>query len=304
MDRHRTGRASWWFGGRRGDLPALVYKDASAYTYTLADLTNHYHHKELQYPLDPPLSNGDPINSVKREFVDLKDGVFIIHDKIDINHCLNYGETGPKDCSRGFQFHFLRSATGISLSGNALDYSTTSSDVRVTVPTHPSSSWVYATEESTRGSGFTHYYAASLPGDSAAKTESMLTVFDIRDTGVDPQPVVGLAVTGGVGTIVGNKAILFVDGLTTTYTADATTHYIADLPINSNVEMFKDAVSIGSFDTGTAGIITFASDTGSGLYTIGEPVSNPGALTNNHATFKSGNTHATRKVGNTAVTIQ
>lgn len=83
--------------------------------------------------------------------------------------------------------------------------------------------------------------------------------------------------TGGRGALVGTTAAMFSndpDGGSISdiaYTTNATTHYIADLPTSSNVEVFRGGVSLGTFNTGSSGIVTFSATAGEATYTIGEP---------------------------------
>ena len=123
------------------------------------------------------------------------------------------------------------------------------------------------------------YYFADFQTTGTPINNQMITVMQATDHGVSPSGAAGVAATGGKGaSIGGNTVVIFTASQTggdiadLEYTADATTHYICDLPVNSNVEVFRSGESIGSFDTGDVGVINFTAVSGEAIYTIGEPV--------------------------------
>ncbi len=52
------------------------------------------------------------------------------------------------------------------------------------------------------------------------------------------------------------------------YTADATIHYLCDLPPYAKVIVSRNGVELGVFSSGKVGVISFSSDPGTALYTI------------------------------------
>jgi hypothetical protein len=53
------------------------------------------------------------------------------------------------------------------------------------------------------------------------------------------------------------------------YTADATTHYIADLPTNTEITVTRAGITIvDALSSGNAGLITFSADSGSATYVV------------------------------------
>jgi hypothetical protein len=57
---------------------------------------------------------------------------------------------------------------------------------------------------------------------------------------------------------------------TLTYTADSTTHYVSDLPVNTSIVVTRGGSTVqGSpFNSGDAGIIEFSSTSGSAQYIV------------------------------------
>ena len=128
--------------------------------------------------------------------------------------------------------------------------------------------------------------------DSATSTDfNPLTVM-VADASTSSAPAVtGIDTTGMLGAVVNRTVALFskdgTDQEALTYTADATTHYIADLPVNTSIPVSRNgsAVSGSPFDTGDAGVITFSAASGSAEYAIGEGSGAPATK------YKIGNSH-------------
>lgn len=186
-----------------------------------------------------------------------------------------YDKVSPKSATNNINY-FLHAKTNPSISGNVVTI-TNAGGKAFHTSVLPSGINIVKGADSEIYSGCTGYYFKVTP-TVPSTNHFFLSIIEVApSTKSSPDATALIEGSGVTGVEVGGTVALFsttqnADIVSATYTTNATTHYIADLPISANVEVFRDGVSIGTYNTGTAGIITFTAISGSADYTIGYPV--------------------------------
>jgi hypothetical protein len=262
------------------------YANASNYLYVSGDVANVFN----------GTGNTNLARIFRRSVLHLRPGVFVVYDVTRSNSAISNKkswymqfEAAPSIDSANRNISVTKGSSKLFIKGLYPSGGTyTDTDLSSSSNTNMSSVFHRVKYEPATTQEYDQFlHVVEATGSGSSQTASTLI------TG-----------TGGRGAKVGNTAVMFTSdqagaGITTvTYTVDATTHYIADLPINSSVEAFRGGVSLGSFDTGDGGIITFTSSSGSVEYTTGEPVSNPATS----KLFKIGS--KTGKIGSKIMVVQ
>lgn len=119
------------------------------------------------------------------------------------------------------------------------------------------------------------YYYIDYEPTGTPINNQIITVFDVLDHGATPASVTAISGSGIIGTKVDSTVAIFTsdqsgaDISTATYTVDATTHYIADLPVNTNISVTRAGTTIvDAQDSGDVGIIEFTANSGSAEYVV------------------------------------
>ena len=174
------------------DLPDLVYEEVQEYIYISGEDTGHYNN---------PTYLSEYLDHHFRSFVDLRDGIFVVFDKVKNNE---------PDLFKKFIIHMPKPDTP-DINGNYIENSTTYSDVRVTAvfPVDAALSFI---DETTDNAGYVNYFRVTSQGDAASLTEKFLNVIDIRDKGAAAKTITKIETAGMAGVHirgVTDKIVLF-----------------------------------------------------------------------------------------------
>ena len=228
------------------------YIDTADYSYVSGDITNSY---KREWDTDRALL-------FRRSLLHIRPNVVVVYDITRSNSTVGY----LKDWYTQYEADPTETGNTITVTNGASKGFVTS--------LYPSGSFT----ETNQGSGF---YRVKFTPTVTQEYDQFLHVIEATGSAGSKTTATLVAGSGGRGALVGNTVAMFTDNqsgtdiTTLAYTADATTHYISDLPINASVEVFRDGVSIGAYSTGGGGVITFSADPGAATYTIGYPVGDP-----------------------------
>lgn len=170
-----------------------------------------------------------------------------------------------------------------TISGNTLTTTNAKADLKVSVlglaggfaTPGTSYSLMAVTNTTTYRAG---YYYSDFQTTGAPINNQMFTVQQATAPGVSAPSISEVAGTGGKGVLVGGADVaMFTDNQTggtistLAYIVDATRHFVADLPANTTFAVTRDGVAVAGspFSSGTAGIISFSTASGSATYSVG-----------------------------------
>lgn len=224
------------------------YKEGNSYSYVSGEISNAWK-RQLQVTR---------ANLFRRSVLHIRPGVFVVYDVTQANPAYS-----------NIKEPYWQFYADPSSSGNV-----------ITVTKGASKGFV--TELFPAGGSFTEtntdtgYYTVKYTPSVTQEYDQFLHVIEATDSAGSQTTTSLIAGTGGRGAKVGNTVAMFTDSQTganistLTYTADAITHYIADLPANSSIAVTKDSVAVSGspFSSGSAGIIAFSAPGGSGEYQV------------------------------------
>lgn len=225
------------------------YANTPDYSYVSGDITNAW---KRQYNIDKVLL-------FRRSLLHVRPGIIVVYDVTRSNSAIG-----------NLKEWYTQYEADPTVAGNT-----------ITVANGGSKSFIsslYPAGSFTETNPSAGYYRVKYVPTETREYDQFLHVIEAGASDTNQTATSLISGAGGRGALIGSTAAIFTsdqDGeviSNLSYTTNATTHYIADLPISSNVEVFRGGVSLGTFNTGSAGIITFSAAAGEAAYTIGEPV--------------------------------
>lgn len=225
------------------------YAENSTFSYVSGDITNAW---KRPY-------RANMCELFRRSLLHIRPGIIVVYDVTRSNSALG-----------NLKEWYTQYEADPTISGDTITVTNGSSRAFVK-SLYPSGSF-------TETNPATGYYRVKYVPTSTQEYDQFLHVIDVGSSTSNQTSATLITGTGGRGALIGTTAVMFTDNQdgevinSLSYSTNATTHYIADLPISANVEVFRDGSSLGTFNTGSAGIITFSATSGDTTYTIGNPV--------------------------------
>jgi len=224
------------------------YVEGTTYSYVSGDVTNAWKREW----------NSDRAKLFRRSLLHIRPGVIVVYDVTQSNSAIG-----------NLKEWYTQYEADPTQSGGTVTITKGSSRAFVS-SLYPAGSFT----ETDQGGG---YYRVKYVPTATQEYDQFLHVIEAGANDATQTTTTLITGTGGRGALVGSTAAIFTasqtgaDITSLSYDADATAHYIADLPINTNVSVTRNGTEVSGspFNTGDAGIISFSASSGSATYNIG-----------------------------------
>jgi len=244
------------------------YINTSSYSYVSGDITNAW---KRQY-------NSDRSLLFRRSLLHIRPGIILVYDVTRSNSAIG----NLKEWYTQYEANPTETSDTIT--------ATVGSSKVFVKSLYPAGSF-------TETNPATGYYRVKYVPTTTQEYDQFLHVIEAGASDATQTSATLITGTGGRGALIGSTAAMFTDSQTganissLTYTADATTHYVADLPLNYRVSVTRGGTEIESMlNSGAGGIVSFAASSGSAEYvvTANGPWMTPAGIKASGTIFSSG----------------